>query len=109
MAYEEGLAQILRDALIDDEGITEKKMFGGLVFMLDGNMLCGVHTTGGMFRVGKDNEAAALEIEGAREMDFTRRKMGGFIDASDEAVENDDTREALISLARQFVGALPPK
>ena len=63
MACSEELAQLLRDALSNVAGITEKKMFGGLCFMLNGHMLCGVHKDGGMARVGKDNEAAALEID----------------------------------------------
>ena len=83
MAYDEGLAQVLRDALTGTDGITEKKMFGGLCFMLNGNMLCGVHKDGAMYRVGKDHEDAALSLPGARKMDFTGRPMGGFIDAGD--------------------------
>ena len=58
MAYDEGLAEILRGDLADLPGIAEKKMFGGMAFMLNGNMLCGVHQAGGMFRVGKANEVA---------------------------------------------------
>ena len=49
----------------DKPGIAEKRMFGGLVFMLDGHMLCGVMRDGGMFRVGKSREAAAMAIDGA--------------------------------------------
>ena len=67
MAYDEGHLTLLRDDLVDEPGIVEKKMFGGICFMLNGNMLCGVHKGGGMFRVGKDLEAEALAIEGASE------------------------------------------
>lgn len=109
MAYDPGLAQILRDDLATQEGISEKRMFGGIAFMLNGNMLCGVHQGGGMFRIGKDNEAAALAIEGAREMDFTGRRMGGFIDVSDALIEDEDRRGALMALAFDFVSALPAK
>lgn len=62
MAYSEKHAQIFRTALDGIGGITENRMFGGLCFLLNGNMLCGVHKDGGMARVGKDNEAAALEL-----------------------------------------------
>lgn len=109
MAYDEGLAQILRDALADRSGVVEKRMFGGLCFMLDGNMLCGVHKGGGMFRVGPDNIAAALTVEGARPMAFTGRPMKGFVDVTEEAVEDDDRRAVLMGLARRFVTGLPPK
>jgi len=109
MAYDEGLAQIMRDDPAETDGITEKKMFGGMAFMLNGNMLCGVHKNGGMFRVGKDNEAQALAVDGAVPMTFTGRKMGGMVDISDEGFASDTSRLALLELAREFVGALPAK
>ncbi|HUS54425.1 MAG TPA: TfoX/Sxy family protein [Thermohalobaculum sp.] len=90
MAYDEGHAEILRDALRDVPGITEKRMFGRVCLLLNGNMLCGVHKDGAMFRVGKQREAAALAIPGAREMTFTGRRMGGMIDVSDDAMGDAD-------------------
>ena len=109
MAYDEGLASLMRDDMTDTGGITEKKMFGGLCFLNHGNMVCGVHKGGAMFRVGKDNEAAALAVEGAGEMTFTGRKMGGMVDVSDEALANDAARGQLIALALDFVNGLPAK
>ncbi len=109
MAYDEGLAEILRGDLNDLPAITEKKMFGGLCFMIQGNMLCGVHSGGGMFRVGKDNQAAALAIDGASPMAFTGRPMGGLVDVTDDAMVDDVRRAALMRLALDFVGALPAK
>ena len=109
MAYDEGLAQILRDDLATLAGVTEKKMFGGLCFLLNGNMLCGVHRGGGMFRVGKDHEAKALAIDGAGPMQFTGRKMGGMVDVSDDVFEDDTRRRQLLDLALDFVGSLPAK
>lgn len=109
MAYNEEHAQILRDALADISGITEKKMFGGLCFLLNGNMLCGVHKGGGMARVGKDNEAAALELDGIEPLSFTGRRMGGMVDVSESAIEHDGIRDAVLTLAKEFAGSLPPK
>ena len=109
MAYDEGLAEILRSDLTETPGISETRMFGGLAFMLNGNMLCGVHAGGGMFRVGKDNEAAALGVEGSRPMDFTGRRMGGFVEVSDEALADDARRARLMALALGYVGGLPAK
>ncbi|MEP5168227.1 MAG: TfoX/Sxy family protein [Shimia thalassica] len=109
MAYDEGLATLLRDDLADHYGLSEKRMFGGLCFLLHGNMLCGVHKGGGMFRVGKDNETEALAIEGARPMDFTRRKMGGMIDVDDDLMADDARRAAVLALALDFVAPLPAK
>ena len=109
MAFNEGHAVILRDALSDLSGITEKQMFGGLCFLLNGNMLCGVHKDGGMARVGKDNEAAALELPGVAPLSFTGRKMGGLVEMDDAAVEDAATLEAVLDLAQEFVSPMPPK
>ncbi len=111
MAYDEGLAELLRGDLADQPGIEEKKMFGGLCFMLNGNMLCGVHgkSGGGMFRVGKERESQAKAIPGAGDMTFTGRKMGGMVDVDEGAFGDDARRGALLALALEFVSALPAK
>ncbi|UZD92025.1 TfoX/Sxy family protein [Cognatishimia activa] len=109
MAYDEGHLALLRDDLVDEPGIVEKKMFGGICFMLNGNMLCGVHKGGGMFRVGKELEADALAINGASEMAFTKRPMPGFIDADEDLFEDDARRQQILALAKAYVGAMPSK
>ena len=109
MAYDEGLAELLRNDVAEMGAITEKKMFGGLCFMLDGHMLCGVHTGGGMMRVGKDRQDKALAIDGASPMAFTGRPMGGMIDVTDEALADDARRSQLLALALENVRSLPPK
>lgn len=109
MAYDQGLAEILREELAETPGISEKKMFGGLCFLLHGNMLCGVHKDGGMFRVGKDREAEALAVPGADPLSFTGRKMGGMVEVTDAVMGQDDTRAALLTLALAFAKTLPPK
>lgn len=109
MAYDSGLYEILKDDLGERTDLVEKKMFGGIAFMLNGNMLCGIHKNGAMYRVGKDHETKALSLPGARKMDFTGRPMGGFIDASEDAMAEDDTRAELLRLALDFVSGLPPK
>ncbi len=109
MAIDQGIYEVLKDDIGALEGLSEKKMFGGIAFMLRGNMLCGVHKDGAMYRVGKDNEEAALALPGARKMTFTGRPMGGFIDATDDAMADDATRAELLRLSVDFVGALPAK
>ena len=109
MAYDEGHAQILRDLLSQTDGITEKKMFGGLCFMQNGNMLCGVHKDGGMFRVGKENEEAALAVNGVDPLSFTGRKMGGMVDISEDTLGDENALLSLLSLADTFVGKMPSK
>ena len=84
-------------------------MFGGLCFLLNGNMLCGVHQGGGMARVGKEHEATALLLDGIAPLSFTGRRMGGMVDMSEAAIEDDTTRRAVLALAKDFVGSLPAK
>ena len=109
MAYDEGLAQILRDALAHREGVTEKKMFGGLCFLLHGNMLCGVSKEGGMARVGKQHESSALKIQGVTPLSFTGRKMGGMVDVDTDTLTDDELRSQVLELAIDFVQTLPAK
>jgi len=109
LAYDPGLAELMRDDLADVASISEKKMFGGIAFMLDGHMVCGVHQGGGMFRIGKEAEADALAIEGAGPMMFTGKRMGGFIDVSDDALVDDDRRATWMAMALAYARSLPPK
>lgn len=109
MAFNEEHAQLLRESLRGLGGVSEKRMFGGLCFLLNGNMLCGVHKDGGMARVGKERERAALALEGVAPLSFTGRKMGGIVEFDEAALEDEETREAVLALARDFVGSLPAK
>ena len=109
MAYDQGLGELMHEELGELPGLSERKMFGGLCFLQHGNMICGVHSGGAMFRVGKANEATALALDGVSPMTFTGRKMGGMVDVTDDAMADDVTRERLIALALGFVGTLPAK
>ena len=109
MAYDEDQAMILRQALSHLDGVTEKKMFGGLCFLLNGNMLCGVHKNGGMARVGKEHEERALSFDGVDPLSFTGRKMGGIVEMNDAVVENDAVLSAVLEMAIDFVGEMPAK
>lgn len=109
MAYDPGLAQLLRDELGPREDITEKRMFGGIAFLLAGHMVCGVHPGGAMFRVGKAAEAEARAIEGAGPMMFTGRPMGGMIDVTPDGLADDDSRARWMALALAHAQSLPPK
>ncbi len=113
MAYDEALAARFRDTLSGMVGVSEKKMMGGVCFMLNGHMVGGAHRekTGEglfMFRVGKDNEAEALSRPGARPMEMTGRRMGGFVFVEEEACD-DAALKGFVSLALSFVTMMPPK
>lgn len=109
MAYDEGMARHLREALAEAAGFSERAMFGGLCFMLHGNMVCGVHRRGAMFRVGARQEAAALALPGTRPMEATGRRMSGMVEIGYDALADDATRAALMALARGHVATLPAK
>lgn len=109
MSYDEDLAEVMRADLAALDGIDERRMFGGLCFMLRGHMLCGVHKDGAMYRVGKPRAAAALALAGTRPMDFTGRPMAGFVDVDRDAMEDAPTRHALLELAQANVATLPPR
>ena len=108
MPYDPELADRMRGALRRWRGIEEKKMFGGYCWMLNGNMLCGVEVGRFMFRVGKELEAKALARKGASRMDITGRPMRGFVWVKAEEAEAQALLDWL-KLAKQYVGALPPK
>jgi TfoX/Sxy family transcriptional regulator of competence genes len=109
MAVDEGLAELLRESLSGEEGVVEKRMFGGLCFMLRGNMVCGTFRDRGMFRVGKGQEAEALALPGAQRMEMGARTMPGMVEALPEAMADDAVRARLLALAIGFAGALPAK
>jgi len=106
----EELAERIREVIGDDPNVTEKKMFGGIAFMLNGNMLVGPHKDGTlMARVGPDLYEEALTRPGASEMDFTGKVMKGFIHVDPDTISDDETLRNWIALSTQFVGALPAK
>ncbi|MBD3670436.1 MAG: TfoX/Sxy family protein [Gammaproteobacteria bacterium] len=109
MAYDEGLAERLRLALSERKGLTEKRMFGGLAFMLHGNMCCGIVESELMLRVGPENYGVILAKPHARQMDFTGRPMKGFVFISEEGYEEDVQLKQWLDIALTFVASLPPK
>ena len=109
MPYDEGMAQRIRESLDDRSGVSERKMFGGLCFMLNGNMACGVTGDELMVRVGPDGHAAALELPHARKMDFTGRPMKGFVFVSSAGVDRDSDLHDWVERGVQFAATFPPK
>ena len=79
MAYDEGLAARVRALLAGRADVSERKMFGGLTFMVGGNMCCGINGEELIVRLGPGREDDALARPHARPMDLTRRRMRGFI------------------------------
>jgi TfoX/Sxy family transcriptional regulator of competence genes len=109
MAFDEGLAQRIRDALRDKPEVGERKMFGGVCFTWRGLMLVGVVKDSLMARIGEAAEAKALTKPGARPMDFTGKPMKGYVFVDSSGLAEDRDLEDWISLAKAFVETLPPK
>lgn len=109
MAYDEGLAERLREILRPYQGITEKKMFGGVAFLSRGYMFVGIAGEMLMARVGPDNYQAALAQPYARLMDFTGRPMKGYVFVDPPGFESDADLARWVEPCRRFVDALPPK
>lgn len=109
MAYDEGLAQRLRELFAGRPDIVEKKMFGGLAFMLAGNMCCGVLGETLMARIGPAQHDNALARPHTREMDFSGRSMKGFVYVDPAGFESDADLAAWVDLCAVFVGSLPAK
>jgi TfoX/Sxy family transcriptional regulator of competence genes len=91
------------------DGLSERKMFGGLCFMLHGNMFAGMESERVMLRVGACRFEAALARPGAGPMDFTGRPMTGFVFVDSSAVESDVSLHNWLQEAIGYVETLPPK
>lgn len=109
MAYDEGLAQRIRDVLAGRPDFIEKKMFGGLAFMVNGHMCVGVNDDKLMARVGADRYAEAMKSPHAREMDFTGKGLKGFVYVEAAGIEEDIDLQMWVDLALGFNETLPPK
>jgi len=109
MAFSESLAQRIRDALARKRNIEEKKMFGGVGFLLKGNMLVGVWKNSLIVRVGPDGYEDALLEPHVKEFDITGRPMKGWIMVEPEGIERDDVLKGWIVRAERFVVTLPRK
>ena len=109
MAYDEGLSQRIRELLADQPGIDEKKMFGGLAFMVNGNMSVGVTSSDLMVRVGPDNYDTALKEPHARPMDFTGKPLRGFVYVDTKGYESDAGLAKWVNKGVDFALSLPAK
>lgn len=107
MAYDEKLANRVRKALATRKGIVEKKMFGGLAFMLDGHMCCGVLNDELVVRVGPERYDAALSRAHTRPMDFTGRPLTGFVYVGWRGVKTGAALAKWLREAAEYASTLP--
>ena len=109
VAYDETLASRIRDTLIHKRNIKSKKMFGGVGFLLNGNMLVGVWKNSLIVRLGPDAGEAALREPHVREFDITGKAMKGWAMIEPDGVADDDQLLDWIERATEFVKDLPKK
>jgi TfoX/Sxy family transcriptional regulator of competence genes len=109
MAYSKPLADEIRARIGDHPGLSERQMFGGIAFMLNGNMAVGVSGDDLMVRVGKDAHDEAISLPGARIFDMSARPMRGWILVAPEGIASDADLDAWIDRGVAWAEALPSK
>jgi len=109
MAYDEGLAQRIRELLAEEPELAEKSMFGGVAFLVGGNMAVGIVKDELMVRAGPAAYDAALREPHARPMDFTKRPMKGFVFVGPAGFEEDEDLRRWVERGVRFATSLPRK
>ena len=109
MAYNEKLAERVRKILKRRRGFAERKMFGGICFLLHGNMSCGVVDERLMLRLGNEGAAEALRHPHTSEMDFTGKPLKSMVYVRPEGLRTKPALERWVKRAADFARALPPK
>ncbi|HWB10227.1 MAG TPA: TfoX/Sxy family protein [Pirellulales bacterium] len=109
MVFSESLASRARDALSGVRGVTEKKMFGGVGFLLNGNLLVGVWKHWLIVRLAPEEGEGALAEPHVKEFDITGRPMKGWVMVEPERIDDDDQLKWWVERAMRFVRTLPRK
>jgi TfoX/Sxy family transcriptional regulator of competence genes len=109
MAYDEGLAQRVREVLESRPGITERRMFGGLAFLVDGKMFVGISGSKLMARVGAERYQDALAVPHVRQMDFTGKPMKGYVYVDPPGLAEDKDLMAWVNWCAGYAAGLPEK
>ena len=109
MAYDERLADRVREVLALRGDVSERRMFGGIAFMLGGNMACGVLGEELIVRVGPDEYERALAEPHAREFDFTGRPTRGMVVVGTAGIEAEEALAGWVDAGADFAATLPAK
>jgi hypothetical protein len=109
MAYDEELADRIREVISLREDVTERKMFGGIAWMLAGNMACGVIGEELIVRVTAEDREGALAEPNTREFDFTGKPMRGFVCVTPQGTATDESLEGWVDAAAGYASSLPAK
>ena len=106
MAYDEKLADRIRRCIGPRAEVSEKKMFGGLAFLLGGKMFCGIAKDDLMVRVGPERYQAALAEAHVRPMDFTGRPMNGYVFVGPAGSRTEKAVRKWVDWSTAFVAGL---
>jgi len=109
MAFDEDLANRVRKILAKVDGVSEKKMFGGLCFLINGNMALGLANDDLMIRVGPESYEKMLAKPNVRKMDFTGKPLKGFLYVGTKGTDSDKDLKKWVSRSIEFAMSLPPK
>ncbi|NWB83357.1 TfoX/Sxy family protein [Pseudomonas gingeri] len=109
MASDPGLEELMRDQLSIVEGLSEKAMFGGLAWLMNGHLLCAARNDGALIRLGKDYDREVLAISGITPMISRGRIMEGWLRVESETFADDLLAQKLLAEAVAFVRTLPRK
>lgn len=110
MAYDEELANRIREVVQDERGLTERRMFGGLAFMIDGNMAVGASGQGGLLlRVDPGQTESLVRPPQVRRFEMRGKEMDGWLRVDADAVDSDDDLRRWVDHGVSYARSLPPK
>ena len=110
MTHDDELADRVREALSDEDGLTERRMFGGLGFMLDGHMVAAASSTGGLLlRVDPAQSERLVDGRGVIRFEMRGREMDGWLDVGRDVVADDEELARWLLHGVTYVRSLPPK
>jgi TfoX/Sxy family transcriptional regulator of competence genes len=109
MAYNEAIGDRIKKIVAKWEHTDAKKMFGGICYLLHGNMFCGVYKDFLILRLGEENAKKAFDAPFVKPFDITGRVMKGWVMVAQEGFKTDDELEVWLNQTREFVETLPAK
>jgi TfoX/Sxy family transcriptional regulator of competence genes len=109
MAFDEALVERVREALVGRADVSERRMFGGIAFMVAGNMAIGIVDEDLMVRLGQEDTERALAEPHVRPMDFTGRPMKNMVFVDPEGIAADDDLASWVDAGADYASSLPPK
>ena len=110
MAYDEDLANRIREVVQDEPGLTEKRMFGGLAFLINGNMAVSASSKGGLLlRVDPAQTAAVVSEPDVRRFEMRGREMDGWLRVDEVVIETDDELRRWVGIGTSYARSLAPK